>query len=369
MKNFCAVFALFCVFFIVSCGGDSTSNATSTCSPTSSTPCIDSETEIMWSGKSSKLMHWSEAVDYCEDLNEGGYSDWQLPSIAVLETLVLNVWGEGHSKFGENDFLWSYTHSGSSADGVYFYNGKSESKSVDEFFYARCFRMEMRAREAECIDLPKNAEWNTVSSISQTWSETDSWYPDNRGSFDESPSTQECRFKCKEHYTYDYDQSICRDSNDPPRCTPYNGIPCQVYQDYHWYIWSPRAPNRMSWQEAVNYCRNYSEFGVSDWRLPNINELTSLNDCADSITSCGLSDPNHLSSEDLDTGCGCSKDIGTYAILWHRLGKDDGEASLWSSSVLSDNPNKAWYIYFIDGGIYAEIKSDYHNVRCVRDRK
>lgn len=45
-------------------------------------------TDLEWSGRSSKEMRWSDAVSYCKSLNEGGYSDWRLPNIDELKTLL-----------------------------------------------------------------------------------------------------------------------------------------------------------------------------------------------------------------------------------------------------------------------------------------
>ena len=98
----------------------------------------------MWSAKSNSVMLWTNAVSYCDNLNEGGYSDWHLPSIRELRTLIINCKnteigceikckdtekGEEcdkttagldyscdgcdydssgkYSKFGDNDTLWS----------------------------------------------------------------------------------------------------------------------------------------------------------------------------------------------------------------------------------------------------------------------
>ena len=48
---------------------------------------------------------------------------------------------------------------------------------------------------ATCTGLPANAEWNTVSSITQTWNGS-AWAPTTTGVYNATPSTTECRFKC-----------------------------------------------------------------------------------------------------------------------------------------------------------------------------
>ena len=195
------------------------------CSPESATPCIDSETGLIWSGKSAEKMHWADAIDYCKNINEGGFSDWRLPSIAVLETLVRNCDNSNgctgdssgkYSKFGDIVFFWSSSSGNAEATtayGVYFYNGARQTKNVDENFDARCVRRENETRKANCGEIPEHTEYNTVSEITQTWDWDQMWVPTLTPSYSESPSTSRCTFKCEENYYWypDLSTSGCID--------------------------------------------------------------------------------------------------------------------------------------------------------------
>ena len=69
-------------------------------------------------------------------------------------------------------------------------------------------------RTVNCTEIPENAEWNTVSTITQTWSGS-AWLPSNTSSYNENPSTNECRFKCKANYKHWAATSLFSESCDP----------------------------------------------------------------------------------------------------------------------------------------------------------
>ena len=62
------------------------------CSSTSDySPCKDSESGLMWT--TSFESYYTEAVDYCNNLKAYGFTDWHLPTIDELRTLVINCPG------------------------------------------------------------------------------------------------------------------------------------------------------------------------------------------------------------------------------------------------------------------------------------
>ena len=130
--------------------------------------------------------------------------------------------------------------------------------------------------------------------------------------------------------------------------------------------WSKKAPKKMKWKDAKNYCENLVEDGSSDWRLPTISELrTLIKNCSKTETggSCGVTDSclSYSCWKKNNKACGgCSYDkSGKYSVFG-----DTGW--LWSSSVLSDDTDAAWGVAFVNGRVDSLHRNDEYSVRCVR---
>jgi len=48
----------------------------------------DTSTGLMWQQTVSSIYSWEQSLAYCEDLNLGGYTDWRLPTIKELRSIV-----------------------------------------------------------------------------------------------------------------------------------------------------------------------------------------------------------------------------------------------------------------------------------------
>ena len=97
------------------------------CAKGSETPCIDPEYGYIWSDVHPNTQTWSKAVEWCSNLEEGGYpkGTWKLPTIDQLRTLVKECsktkyeeeYGEGTCKVSDPSCLSAYnTACYSSAD-------------------------------------------------------------------------------------------------------------------------------------------------------------------------------------------------------------------------------------------------------------
>lgn len=48
----------------------------------------DTVTGLIWTKEYSGTVTWQNALAYCENLDYGGYTDWRLPNIEELKTLI-----------------------------------------------------------------------------------------------------------------------------------------------------------------------------------------------------------------------------------------------------------------------------------------
>ena len=306
------------------------------CSPTSETPCKDSSSGLIWSSKSNGVMYWHDAAYYCSDLSEGGYSDWHLPSIDELRTLIENCWKtetggtcraskeccESHceddvcsgcsfnstgyySKFDDSDILWSDSWPYDWTDCSWIVDFSGASVQIDssyEYYGTRCVR-------------------------------------------DDSEESRE-------------DDEVAG-SDSAKGCFKVDGR-----------VWSNRV--KMFWSEAVDYCNNLNECGISDWHLPTISELRTLirnSFLTESGGECGVTD-DCLSRDNCYDFDSCNS-INNESYGWYsKLGDREW---FWSSSALSDRAGPVWGVNFrsasvlsFDNDIYDSAGS---NVRCVSKGK
>ena len=74
------------------------------CNVSNRFPCINSSQKFMWAIPAQRRMKWEKAKKYCEDLDYLGYTNWRLPDIDELRTIVSlsdNVKTNGSCKVSE----------------------------------------------------------------------------------------------------------------------------------------------------------------------------------------------------------------------------------------------------------------------------
>ena len=340
-------------------------------------PWEDPDSGMEWSSESNAMV-WEDAVDYCDKLSEGGYSDWRLPSISEARTLINACHGtrtgdrcgvtdsclstdclnyncnlcepksDGYySKIDSNHTSWNLLWSASEVSrrearawGIELYTGSIAEKVKNEYGVARCVRGDNHRQL--CEGLPEHAFWNSASNIFSTW-DGSSWQPSLTGVYNETSSEKECRFKCIPGYKWDGYK--CIPSDDLPECSPESPTPCKDYSSG--LVWSSSSSEQTNWRDAVDYCFRHSENVGRAWFIPTIDELRTLvKKCpkAEYGGICRISEAKGLLSI-YDAGeresCFCYEK-GSKSSEYNKFG-DSG--LFWSSSARSDNPDYAWGVF------------------------
>lgn len=96
--------------------------------------------------------------------------------------------------------------------------------------------------------------------------------------------------------------------------------------------------NKKNWKDAKSYCQELKLEGVSNWRLPSINELQSIVDVEKYNPSIKIKFNNIVSKE------------------------------YWSSTLNVGNDNHPWYVEFKEGSTEGSSITSKFYVRCVRGR-
>ena len=362
------------------------------CSKESKTPCKDSSSNLIWSAISQKEMNWNKAVEYCDKLDEGGYTDWSLPTLTMLRTLIVECentvldgkckvedlcpYASGcftnpdnctcpfesdgkYSKFGDDAILWSgipVTDYTKKSWIVMFTNGAINIGDQDgNGNFVRCVRYPTQTND--CEKLPENAVWYSNSETNQVWNGKE-WYPFTEGYYYEPLESNkdsfknECNYVCADGYERNNDVEKCLSLKDPETDL----------------IWSKKT-GVMTWGEAVSYCNDMNKDGENIWHLPTISELRTLvRNCEGTVFggSCGIDD-DCLNDARCNQGGHCEEcsekanEIGYYSKFFEF---DD----LWSSSEVGDEENSAWYIDFWNANLKFKQEDETSSTRCVKGK-
>ena len=109
---------------------------------------IDLATGLTWQQQGGNTKRgWTEAVSYCQELSLGGKTDWRLPDIKELQSIVdyriVSPAIDTRIFFGTLGYSWSATITASDSGkawSVYFTPGEIISFIKSNFFYVRCVR-------------------------------------------------------------------------------------------------------------------------------------------------------------------------------------------------------------------------------------
>ena len=218
-------------------------------------------------------------------------------------------------------------------------------------------------KTTECTGKPENAEWNGAFSYKQTYTDG-AWSAEIPAEYDTEEGV--CHYKCARDSVWN--QQGCAKLTP---CGEYSTILC--YDSENDLIWSGTDDSK-TWEEAEDHCEHYSdEILGDDWRLPTISELRTLvQNCpatqmppVEGIDTCGVREDSGVTCLAKSCqGANCYSCPDDYNIEYSKFGD---RYCLWSSSLLSDDSNYAWFVGFDYGaGVSYNDINNYCDVRCVK---
>ena len=179
-----------------------------------------------------------------------------------------------------------------------------------------------------CSAKPSNTVYNTVSSITQTWNGS-TWLPTTAGTYNEIPSTTQCRYKCS--LTYHWDGSTCIADTKTYNC--------------------PAKPDNTTWNTVNSYEQTWSgSIWIPAETVTEYNEIAASDECRyvcdassgyvrdETISKCRkCGDGTKEGTEEcddgntIDDGNGCSADCNNNSSCGNNIHEsifencDDGE--------------------------------------------
>ncbi|MBO4698787.1 DUF1566 domain-containing protein [bacterium] len=293
---------------------------------------------LEWSDRSDDEMNWQDAVDYCNNLKELGSTDWRLPNIDELRTLVQNC---PKAEVG----------------------GECKVSAEKGCLSADCLKP-----EGSCSCEGNNGyNYNKLPQEDWLWSSStvsdginSAWRIDfSNADVGKSYKVSENYVRCvkESRYLKEYSKKIPQSKSVAEAKNKIKEIETKKVEPKKW---SSRSKKVMDWNTADQYCKNLKEGGASDWRLPTISELRTLVMNCESTEfggACGVTDDCLSLNSCKNKSCrGCGRKI--------RHNKFGDKGFFWSSSISPDNKN-AWYIDFTYGSVHNHSNSEKF-VRCVK---
>jgi hypothetical protein len=290
----------------------------------------DNLTGLMWT-KDANLpggyKTWQQALDYCNNLTLGGYTDWRLPNVNELESLFncaevnTATWlnSQGFTKVQAIDYWSSTTYAYDPGYAWFVYMGRGiqyGSKSYYSFYVWPVRGGQCGSLDHSVICLPKTGQTKCYNA--------------SGGEIPCAGTGQDGEIQA----------GVARP--DPGFTDHGDGT---ITDNLTGLMWTKNAnlPGATTnWQQALDYANNLTLAGHSDWRLPNVNELKSLVNADESNSAAWLNSQGFT--------------------------KVQQDNDYWSSTTFAaTNPSAAWVVYMGSGVVSYSFKSfSYYYVWPVR---
>lgn len=186
----------------------------------------DNNTGLMWQKTDGGEMTFENASAYCQNLSLGGFNDWRLPT--------------NHELFSLNNFM----HLNPALDTSYF------TKTLAEYWWTGDVQ---------------------VGDATKVWAVNAGGGTGNHPKSETVSAGGTKKFHVRavrNPFSTTFSVSHFTDNGNGTITDNFTGLVWQKIQ----------SATTMAWEDALAYARTFSLAGKSDWRLPNVKELQSLND-------------------------------------------------------------------------------------------
>jgi hypothetical protein len=332
----------------------------------------DIETKLMWQQATADKMNWYVAKPYCKDLRLAGYTDWRLPTLDELKTLVDQSWGNNPTinrtffPGTVSAFYWASSTSAyymNDSWGLSFYNGVIYKYNPLSSLYVRAVRGGQSGSLDNLVISPLSRTvtmdagsitfgvsntgtgiipWKAAVTVGTDWLSISS------GAGGTDTGTITCAYTAntstssrtgKIWVTAYGDGTSTQKDVTVTQSTIYvdngNGTVTDIETKLIWQ--QATAPNTYNRDQAISYCESLSFAGYTDWRLPTLDELKTLVDSTQ-----------------------------TPPKINHTFFPDTRLDAYWSSTTDASNTSFAWGVDFFYGGGYMYSKPSSYYVRAVR---
>ncbi len=273
----------------------------------------DNMTGLMWVKEPHALNNnsgttwWEPAIDFCNALEFAGHSDWRLPNVRELQSLI--DYGN-HSPAVPSGHPFAGVRSGDywSSSG----SGRPRTAWLVLLRYGNVYTTRVTSHHGGGSVWPVRAghDGGGAAGVPKT-GQTTSYRAGDDGEYGKGVAWPDPRF------------TVTTDGADEVVTDTVTGL-----------IWvkAPHALNDNSgtrnWEAAIDFCNALEFAGHTDWRLPNVRELQSLIDYGKHTPAVPSGHPF----------AGVQSDV------------------YWSSSTLADRKANAWLMSLGDGRVYHVMK-------------
>ncbi len=245
----------------------------------------DTVTGLMWQQSDGGEMTYERAINYCDTLTLGGFTDWRLPN--------------PHESFS----ILNHQYANPSMDATVF------TTTLAEYW------------------------WTSIRQANDT---TKIWVTNAGGGIGNHPKSETISAGGPKRFHTKAVRDITPPSTIPAHFTDNgNGT---ITDNLTTLVWQKITySDSITWEQALTYADTLTFDGFTDWRLPNIKELQSINN--ESLINPSIS-----------------------TTFFPTIGTN----KFWSSTTLPNQTSKAWYLFTQFGITTYDPKTFRHYIICVR---